>query len=140
MVAKILNVCGKDMAIRYNLHHWDNPFLKSLAIVILCKLRNDVFLLYDANKPVATFMTKKNGDVFHFEKLGTLPSDSGKGIGTHCIKMIEEMAKAFDCKRITMEVYEPSQHAISFYKHRGYNVVGLAETMKYKEVKMEKSI
>lgn len=139
-VAQIHNACGKDMAKKYDLHHWDNPFIKSLIIVGLCDLKNTIFLLYDEAKPVATFMTKRQGDALHFEKLGTLPSLSGKGIGSLCMAKIEELAKKAGCKKVVMEVYEPSQHAISFYEHKGYITVGTTDTMKYKEVKMEKRI
>ena len=139
-VARILNSCGKDMANKYDLHHWDNLFIKTLIIVGLCDLRNEIYLLYSGNKPVATFMTKRNGDALHFEKLGTLPSESGKGIGSICMRKIEEIAKNEDCKKVVMEVYEPSQYAISFYEHKGYAAVGMTDTLKYKEVKMEKRI
>jgi GNAT superfamily N-acetyltransferase len=139
-VAHILNACGKDMANKYDLHHWDNPFIKTLIIVGLCDLKNEIYILYDGNKPVATFMTKRNQDELHFEKLGTLPSESGKGIGSYCMSKIEEMAKDVSCKKVVMEVYEPSHHAISFYEHKGYTVVGMTDTLKYKEVKMEKRI
>ena len=139
-VARILNFCGKDMAEKYNLHHWNNPFTKSLLIVGMCTLKNDIYLLYDETKPVATFMTRRNGDTLHFEKLGTLPSESGKGIGSLCMNKIEEMAKKAGCNKVIMEVYEPSQHAISFYEHKGYKRVGMTDTFKYKEIKMEKGI
>ena len=139
-VAGILNACGRDMAKKYDLHHWDNPYIKSLLIVLLCDFKNDIYLLYDNDKAVATFMTKIQSDVRHFEKLGTLPSEGDKGIGSMCMKKIEETARKFGCKKVTMEVYEPSQHAISFYEHKGYKVVGVTDTLKYKEVKMEKSI
>lgn len=139
-VARILNSCGKDMAEKYDLHHWDNPFIKSLLIVGMCTLKNDIYLLYDETKPVATFMIKRNSDALHFEKLGTLPYESGKGIGSLCMKKIEEMAKKTGCNKVIMEVYEPSQHAISFYEHKGYKRVGITDTLKYKEIKMEKDI
>lgn len=139
-VAHILNACGKDMANKYDLHHWDNPFIKTLIIVGLCDLKSEIYLLYDENKPVATFMTKCNQDELHFEKLGTLPSESGKGIGSYCMSKIEEMAKDASCKKVVMEVYEPSQHAISFYEHKRYTVVGMTDTLKYREVIMEKRI
>lgn len=140
MVASVLNECGKDMAKKYGLHHWDNPYIKSLLIVGLGVLKNDVFLVYEEEKVVATFMTKKKGDSLHFEKLGTVPSESGKGIGSYCMSKIEQMAQKSGCKRVVMEVYEPSKHAISFYEHRGYRTVGTTETLKYKEIKMEKNI
>lgn len=34
--ARILNQCGKDMAQKYGLHHWDNFMIKSCVIVVLC--------------------------------------------------------------------------------------------------------
>lgn len=139
-VAQILNACGKDMAKKYNLHHWDNMFIKTILIVGICDLRNTIFLLYDETKPVATFMTKLNGEALHFEKLGTLPSESGKGLGSFCMKKIEELAKEAGCKKVVMEVYETSQHAINFYEHKGYVAVGMTDTLKYKEVKMEKRV
>lgn len=140
-VAYILNACGKDMVQKYNLHHWDNPFIKSFVIVILCALKNHVYLLQNSEDiAVATFMTRKQGNALHFEKLATLPFESGKGIGSLCLKEIEKLAKAYNCNRVIMEVYELSQHAISFYNNKGYRTVGTKETLKYKELKMEKSI
>ena len=139
-VARILYACGKDMAQEYNFHHWDNPYIKTIAIVGVCGIKSEIYLLYDDNKPVATFMIQRDEDEFRFEKLGTFPSESGKGIGSYCMRKIEEMAKEAGCKRIVMAVYEPNKHAISFYKHKGYTVVGTTKTMKYREVKMEKSI
>ena len=139
-VAAILNACGKDMAKKYDLHHWDNPYLKSLVIVGLCALKNDIYLFYANEKPVATFMTKVQGDSLHFEKLGTLPSEAGKGIGSMCMAKIEEVAKNAGCKKVVMEVYEPSQHALSFYEHKGYKAVGMTDTLKYKEVRMERNL
>lgn len=139
-VASILNACGKDMAKKYDLHHWDNPCIKSFAIVCLCILKNEVFLLYSDKSPVATFQIKVKNETLHFEKLGTLPSAAGQGIGSLCMKKIEAIAKKRGCNKVVMEVYEPSQHAISFYEHKGYKRVGMVDTLKYKEIKMEKSI
>lgn len=139
-VARILNACGKDMARKYDLHHWDNPYLKSLIIAVICFMKNQTWLVYDDEKAVATFMTKVVGEGLHFEKLGTDPTQEKKGIGTYCIDQIESIARNHNCKKVYMEVYEPSKHAISFYEHRGYQIVGNTGTLKYKEVKMEKSL
>jgi len=139
-VASILNACGKDMAQRYDLHHWNNPYIKSLVIVALCAMKNDIFLLEKNDKTVATFMTKVQGRTLHFEKLGTLPAEAGMGIGSFCLTKIEEIALNAGCNKVAMEVYEPSQHALAFYEHRGYKAVGMTETLKYKEVRMERSL
>ena len=77
-VAKILNRCGKDMAEKYGLHHWDNSMIKSCIIVLLCAMKNKIYLVLDGKKTVATFQTKKIGGVLFFEKLAVIPEVSGK--------------------------------------------------------------
>lgn len=139
-VAFILHACGKDMSEKYNLRHWDNPFIKTFMIVVFCSIKNDVYLVYNDDIPSATFMIKTQGNTLHFEKLATLPSESGKGFGSFCLSKIEEIAKKYCCEKITMEVYESSQHAISFYEHKGYKNVGMIDTVRYREIIMEKSI
>ena len=103
------------MAQKYDLHHWDNSFVKSCIIVGICMIKNNVFLVYCGRKPVATFQTRKKGACLHFEKLGTLPSESNHGVGFFCMESIEDMARNLKCGKVTMEVYEPSRHAIAFY-------------------------
>lgn len=44
-VNNILFDCGKDMAKKYDLHHWDNSHLKNFIIVALCELKNTVYLV-----------------------------------------------------------------------------------------------
>lgn len=139
-VSNILNACGKDMAEKYNLHHWDNHYIKTLVIVCLCVIRNEVYLICGANNPVATFQIKGKEETLKFQKLGTLPALAGNGIGSYCLHKIEEIASERGYKKVAMEVYKPSQHAISFYEHKGYVVVGETNTLKYKELKMEKNI
>ena len=120
-VASILNACGKDMERKLGLRYWDNSYLKTFVIVGLCALKNQIFLLYDGSRPVATFMTRVCKDGLHFQKLATAPSESG-------------------LQKVAMEVYEASKHAIAFYEHRGYRSAGVTNTLKYREIKMEKSL
>ena len=140
LVSKILYSCGKDMAQKYDLHHWDNSKLKSLMIAEYCCLKNVAFLVLESDLPVATFQVRITGDTLHFEKLATIPKASGKGIGTYCIERIEKIAIKNDCSKVKMEVYEPSKHAIDFYLKRGYTEIGLTDTLKYKEIIMEKKL
>lgn len=137
-INKILYECGKDMAYKYDLHHWDNSCFKNFIIIILCEMKNDVFLVTKNKNPVATFQVKVDDSNLHFEKLACLPRNSGRGIGSYCMNYMEEMARNEKCKKICMEVYSSSQHAIEFYKHRGYVVSGEIKTLKYNEIKMEK--
>ena len=85
------------------------------------------------------FEEGKTGNSCSFQKLATAPKFSGGG-GSYCMKEIERLAKENGSKEITCEVYDKSEHAKSFYEHRGYTVCGEIETLKYKELKMRKKI
>lgn len=77
-VNSILYNCGKDMAEKYDLHHWDNSHFKNFIIVVFCVLKNSVYLVSEEDNYVATFQTRKVGEMFRFEKLACLPEMSGK--------------------------------------------------------------
>lgn len=139
-VSDILYECGKDMAKQYDLRHWDNSHIKNHIIVTFCALKNNIYLVYDEKKPVATFQTRKRKQSFLFQKLATVPAFSGVGIGTYCMNQIEQMAKENGCKEVICEVYDKSEHAKAFYEHRGYITYGTTESLKYKEWKMRKEI
>ena len=139
-VASILNDCGKQMADKYDLHHWDNPFLKTFLIVLMCTFKNELYILYSDNMALATFMIFHDEGVLKLEKLATVPSYHGKGIGSFCISYIENIARCIGCTKIQMDVYAPSHHAIDFYKKKGFKVVGSKNTLKYNELIMEKCL
>ena len=139
-VAHILYKCGKDMASTYDLHHWDNSHIKNWLIVMLCVIKNKIYLVYDDKTAVATFQTRKINESYLFQKLATLPEYKGKGIGTFCLNEIEKQAKVYNCKEIVCEVYVKSEHAKIFYEHRGYSVYGETDTLKYKELKLKKDL
>lgn len=140
-VSDILYECGMDMAKKYDIHHWDNSHIKNHIIVALCALKNDIYLVYDEKTPVATFQTRKTGrKSFLFQKLATAPSFSGGGIGSYCLREIERLAKENGCTEVICEVYDKSEHAKSFYAHRGYTAYGTTETLKYSECKLRKEV
>ncbi len=114
--------------------------MKSLLIVILCSLRNRLFLVKAENEIVATFQTRRIKDFLYFEKLATLPVYSGKGIGSFCLASIEKMAVDGNCFAVTMEVYVNSEHALSFYEHKGYTRVGDSHTIRHSVVVMKKEL
>ena len=139
-VSDILYKCGKDMAKKYDLHHWDNCRIKNHIIVALCAMKNDIYLVYSERTPVATFQTRKTGQSFLFQKLATTPTFSGGGIGSYCLTEIERLAKENGCTEVICEVYDKSEHAKNFYEHRGYTTYGATETLKYKETKLRKEL
>lgn len=137
----ILYECGKNMAKKYDLHHWDNSHIKNFAIIILCALKNDIYLVYSDKEIAATFQTRKlTEQSFLFQKLATVPEAEGKGVGSYCLNEIERIAKENACTEVVCEVYDKSEHAEKFYEHRGYTVYGATETLKFRELKMRKEI
>lgn len=139
-VSHILYECGKDMAKRYGLHHWDNSHFKNWIIVALCVLKNNVYLVRDNKTPIATFQTRRVDRSYLFQKLATSPSFSGKGVGSFCLAQIERMGLDEGCKEIICEVYDKSEHAKAFYEHKGYSVYGTTDTLKYQELKLKKEL
>ena len=139
-VSDILYECGKDMAKKYDLHHWDNSHVKNHIIVALCAMKNNIYLVHKEKTPVATFQTRKVEKSLLFQKLATAPAFSGGGIGSYCMTEIERLAKEHGCTEVICEVYDKSNHAQNFYEHRGYSVYGATETLKYKELKLRKEL
>ncbi|MGI6346842.1 MAG: GNAT family N-acetyltransferase [Limisphaerales bacterium] len=139
---KILNIlydCGKYMSQKYNLNHWNNSYLKNLIIILICEIKNSVYIVKnEKNIPIATFQLNRKGAVLRFEKLATSPEVSGRGIGSFCVDYIERMAKELGCNKVCMKVYSQSEHARLFYEHRGYQFSGITVTLKYSMIKMEK--
>lgn len=139
-VTDILHKSGKDMALKQDLHHWDNSRLKTLVIVLLCAMKNDIYLVYDGEIAVATFQTKKIGNSLLFQKLAVDPGFANKGIGSFCLGEIEKLAKLAECGSTICEVYDKSEHAISFYTAKGYTVCGTTNTLKYKQLELRKEL
>ena len=139
-IPDILYACGRDMAKRYALHHWDNSRIKTLAIVFYCAIKNKMFLVYEDKTPVATFQVRKNGDTLLFQKLATLPQYEGRGIGSFCINEIETMGRDLKCTDIDCEVYSESKRAIQFYEHKGYCRYDVRKTLKFEEILMKKTL
>ncbi len=79
-VADILYKCGKDMAIKYDLHHWDNSHPKNWLIVLLCAVKNDIYLIFDNETPVATFRIQKMEVHFFSKSLPQLPILQAKAL------------------------------------------------------------
>ena len=139
-VSDILYMCGKNMAHRYNLHHWDNSRIKSCIIVLICALKNRVYLVYNGSDAIATFQTRKTGQFLLFQKLATMPTAAGKGIGTFCLNQICLIAQNENCSEVVCEVYDQSKHAIDFYLHRGFIKYGESKTVKYREFRLKKEL
>lgn len=66
-VSDILYECGKDMAKKYDLHHWNNSHIKNYVIVALCALKNDIYLVYNEKHLWRHFKHGKRNNHFCFK-------------------------------------------------------------------------
>lgn len=122
------------MAKKYDLHHWDNNFIKNVIIIVLCMFKNNIYLVKKNDCVVATFQIKKIKRNLYLEKLAINPKYQGKDIGTYCIDTIERIAKDLNCNHISLECLDKSEHAIKFYEKNNYIICDeKIHTLKYVE-------
>ena len=139
-ISSILRKCGKDMAIKYGIHHWDNSLIKNLLIVMYGLLRNETYLITHKKEVVGTVQIYYKEDYIHFSKLAVLPDYNGRGYGSIILSFIFEKGVSMNKTKVLCEVYDKSEHAISFYLNRGFVVVSKTKTLKYTELVMEKGL
>lgn len=138
-VFKILRKCGYAMAMR-GLFHWIPSYSKH-------RIRKDceskvVILVWndDVNDFTSTFQMYKDEDTLFVRKIATLPEYEGRGIGSKNLKYMEQYAKESGCKKVSLDVYNKSKGAISFYFKNGFEVVGEKRSIRFKSLVMSKSI
>ena len=112
-----------------------------------------VYIVYNnENNCVATFTletkipTVQKGsedlksDSIYLSKLAVSPSYSNAGIGTECIKFIEQYAKRNNYKYIKFDVYSKSNNTLIFYLKKGFEITGMSKTRRFDVVLMQKEV
>ena len=139
-VSGIIRACGRDMAARYGLRHWDHSRLILFGFTVLDARHRRIYLVTENGKNRATFRVNRAGEWLRLSKLAALPEAAGKGLGSFCVSRAEEMARREGLKGLTLEVYDKSEHAVAFYRHRGFTPAGEVRTRKYTELVMRKEL
>jgi ribosomal protein S18 acetylase RimI-like enzyme len=155
-IYEIIKGSGEYMFKQHGLVHWRTPYPRE-AIKKNCEER-EVFLAkdIDTNKYVHTFQLEFIGDktkthinknnnksewnIATINKFATLPKAAGKGIGKMSMVYIEEYCQKKGISNISLDVYEKSEHAIEFYKNRGFIVTGSKPTRHFTVWLMEKQL
>ncbi len=141
-VARILTDCGRDMYVKYRLRHWNNSIIKNILILyytILVKHKT-IWGVYNKEKIIGTFQTKKEGQFLNFSKFAVLPTISGNGIGGKCIEQMENIAQEQKLVGLSCEVFDQSDKALTFYLNRGFIKTGTINTLKYTEITLKKTL
>ncbi|BCB40348.1 hypothetical protein BCJMU51_5264 [Bacillus cereus] len=150
-VYNIIKRSGEYMFRKQGLTHWKNPYPIE-AIKKNCEER-EVFLIKDLDKHVYvhTFQLEYSSHSSNpqideekikitINKFATIPEAEGKGIGKKSINYIEEYCRNKGISKISLDVYEKSDHAVQFYKKRGFVFTGSRSTRYFKVYLMEKCL
>jgi ribosomal protein S18 acetylase RimI-like enzyme len=140
IIFRILRKCGYNLA-KKGLFHWI-PFYPRRAIKKDCETKT-VVLVHDndVNEYTSTFQmyVNKEGNLY-VRKIATLPQFEGKGIGGRNLRYMEDFARQKGCSKICLDVYVRSKGAIGFYRHHGFVETGAKQSIRFKELIMEKSL
>lgn len=139
-IYKILKECGEHMFNNHGLIHWKTPYPIE-SIKKNCDER-EVFLAkeIESDNYVHTFQLELERSIAVINKFATTPKVSGKGIGKKSMKFIEEYCLKKNIEKIRLDVYDKSEHAIRFYKNRGFVIVDSKSTKHFNVYIMEKGI
>lgn len=149
IIYDILNNCGEYMYKSQGLRHWRTPYPIE-SIKKNCKER-EVFLAkdLDANQYVHTFqlgfkasslLDNTVHNVAIINKFATISQAAGKGIGKQSVEYIENYCRDKNVSKLCLDVYDKSEHAIMFYKNRGFIVIGSKPTRYFRVYLMEKQL
>ncbi|GAB3042093.1 GNAT family N-acetyltransferase [Virgibacillus ainsalahensis] len=145
-VYEIIKLSGEYMFKEQGLVHWRSPYPVE-AIKKNCQERK-VFLAKDieTNIYVHTFQLEcissslNESHVAIINKFATLPEFEGRGIGKLSTDYIEEYCRDKNVKKISLDVFDKSEHAIRFYNRRGFDITGTKQTKHFTVYIMEKDI
>ncbi len=156
----IIVACGKYMQKQYGLTHWYPP--NPVEEIFQPSLGKEIYAVKQEGNPqtIGTFTidmsTKLNqlskltkhpeSKILYISKLAILPEYQGKGIGTWCMKSIEQIAMIKGCSTIRLDAFLENTQLLKFYHCKlGYDIKGYTteqdeDDIRWKLIIFEKSI
>ncbi len=136
-VHDILRECGQDLKLRLGLGHWDPPY--PLHLLRKDAEESNVYAVLDGRQTAATFTIGTEAYPYHDITLWTdptakptyvghlpvLPHLQSKGIGTWCMKTIEDLARDQGSEAIRLDAYRTHAKLLEFYARLGYSRRGV---------------
>jgi GNAT superfamily N-acetyltransferase len=141
----VLRACGKDLKVRFGFTHWDPPIPKENFDQDVAD--GKVYSIFDEKQLIATITASPEPlEYFTFElwsnptmkamyvnHLGVLPEHQGKGVGTWCMKKVEELALSENCAAMRLDAYVKNKYTVKFYDNLGYE---RREVIMYGEIQL----
>lgn len=137
-IYNILAECGRNMYENDGLTHWKNPY--PLENIKSDCNKNYVYIGNLNGKYVNTFQLNFEGSNCIITKFATSPSHAGKGIGKQSMEYIKMICREKNTETITLDVYDKSQTAISFYRRLGFDFVGSKSTKYFTVLTMKMNV
>ena len=133
-VYSILAAAGAYMVEAFDLHHWETPYGKDRIAkdtetkqVYLAKSGDTFVATFTlSDKTSRAFQDKPEANAMYLSKFSVAPGVMKGGIGSACIRYLEQLSKEQGKSKVRLDVYEKSDHAIKFYYKMGYEEVGTA--------------
>ena len=132
IVHEIIKKCGERLKFEFGLSHWDPPY----PIQLLRKdaKEKNVYAVTMGEQTLATFTVSTRPLPYYFPELwlhpnqkavyvshlAVLPERQGKGIGSWCMREIEQIAISWDCQAVRLDAYERYNKLLEFYDKLGY--------------------
>lgn len=137
-IYNILKECGEDMFQNHGLVHWRSPYpIDEIKKDVVNKA---VYTVSVNAQSVATFQLTVMNKIGYVSKVAVRPPFSGRGIGKKCLDFIFELCKYMQLIKISLDVYDKSLSAISFYHNNGFVDVGTMPTKHFQVIVMEKDV
>lgn len=148
IVYSILKASGSYMVETFGLMHWSRPYSKeNIAHDIENK---EVYIVKNEGQNIATFMLSQDTSYYfqeipdenavYLSKLAVNPNVVNTGIGTSCMKYIEEYCRNNNKTRVRLDVYDKSEQAVNFYTKIGYKQLFSKDTTNFRVICMEKEL
>ncbi|WP_455392934.1 GNAT family N-acetyltransferase [[Eubacterium] cellulosolvens] len=131
-VHEILRLCGLEMKDKFNLGHWNPPY--PVHLMQKDAKESYVYAVKEQNKTLATFTISKkpldyyykniwlnpDHEAIYVSHLAVLPKFQGRGIGSWCMRTIEDFAREWGCAAVRLDAYEKYPLLLEFYVKLGY--------------------
>ena len=130
-VYSILAAAGAYMLEKFDLTHWATPYGRDKIAedtenkqVYLVKNENDFIATFTlSDKTIHVFEASPDVNAMYLSKFAVHPGVMKSGVGSACIKYIEELCRQTNKTKLRFDVYIKSEHAIKFYLKMGYKEV-----------------
>lgn len=147
-VYSVLKASGTYMVETFGLMHWANPYSREKIAQDI--EQKDVYIVRNDDGYLATFMLSEDTsyyfqdipdkDAVYLSKLAVNPDVVSSGIGTACMKFIEETCRQNHKTKVRLDVYDKSVQAVNFYLKMGYKELFLKDTTNFRVICMEKEL